>query len=399
MQDFTGVPCVVDLAAMRDAMVALGGDPEPDQPADSGRARDRPLGHRRRLRRPDAFRSTPGGVRAQPASATSSCGGPSRRSTTSRGAARHRHLPPGQPRVPGPGGVIRDERRELAYPGHAGRYRLAHPDGQRSRRPRLGGRRHRGRGRDARPADEMLIPQVVGFKLTGELPEGTTATDLVLTVAELLRRTGVVGKFVEFYGPGVASTAREPGHDRQHEPGVRLDVRDLPDRRRDADLSAAHRTPASSRSGWSRPTPRSRASGTTRPRAGLLPVDRARPGHRRAVASPDRSARRTGSRSPTAQRPSRRLLASPATAADDARSRGLDEAVGRVISGQRPSPVDRRPRATSRAVAGSTVHDRRRAAIRVPGHVRRRHDVDDRPRSRGDRGDHLAARTPPIRPS
>ena len=51
----------------------------------------------------------------------------------------------------------------------------------------------------------MLIPQVVGFKLTGALPEGTTATDLVLTVAEVLRRAGVVGKFVEFYGPGLAN--------------------------------------------------------------------------------------------------------------------------------------------------------------------------------------------------
>src|SRR5690606_7015182 len=51
----------------------------------------------------------------------------------------------------------------------------------------------------------MLIPQVVGFKLTGELQEGTTATDLVLTVAEMLRKTGVVGKFVEFFGPGVAN--------------------------------------------------------------------------------------------------------------------------------------------------------------------------------------------------
>jgi aconitate hydratase len=51
----------------------------------------------------------------------------------------------------------------------------------------------------------MLMPQVVGFKLTGELKPGTTATDLVLTVAELLRATGVVGKFVEFYGPGLAS--------------------------------------------------------------------------------------------------------------------------------------------------------------------------------------------------
>ena len=51
----------------------------------------------------------------------------------------------------------------------------------------------------------MLIPQVLGLKLTGELREGTTATDLVLTVAQLLRQTGVVGKFVDFYGPGVAN--------------------------------------------------------------------------------------------------------------------------------------------------------------------------------------------------
>jgi aconitate hydratase len=51
----------------------------------------------------------------------------------------------------------------------------------------------------------MLIPQVVGFKLTGQLPAGATATDLVLTVTQLLRKTGVVGKFVEFFGPGVSA--------------------------------------------------------------------------------------------------------------------------------------------------------------------------------------------------
>ena len=50
----------------------------------------------------------------------------------------------------------------------------------------------------------MLVPQVVGFKLTGKLKEGTTATDLVLTVTEMLRKLGVVSKFVEFYGPGIA---------------------------------------------------------------------------------------------------------------------------------------------------------------------------------------------------
>ena len=90
----------------------------------------------------------------------------------------------------------------------------------------------------------MLIPQVVGVKLTGELREGTTATDLVLTVAELLRRTRVVGKFVDFYGPGRGQRAAgHPRDDRQHEPGVRLDLRHLSRRRRDPDLPAADRAP------------------------------------------------------------------------------------------------------------------------------------------------------------
>ncbi len=86
----------------------------------------------------------------------------------------------------------------------------------------------------------MLIPRVVGFKLSGEMPDGTTATDLVLTITEMLRKHGVVGKFVEFYGPGVErGAAGQPGHHRQHEPGVRLDLRDLPDRRRDRPLPAS----------------------------------------------------------------------------------------------------------------------------------------------------------------
>ena len=106
MQDFTGVPAVVDLAAMRDAMVALGGDPGKVNPADPGRAGHRPLDHRRLLRGPDAFarnaeleferneeryrflRWGQGGLRDPP-------GDP----------AQHRHLPPGQPRVPRQGGV------------------------------------------------------------------------------------------------------------------------------------------------------------------------------------------------------------------------------------------------------------------------------------------------------
>ena len=111
----------------------------------------------------------------------------------------------------------------------------------------------------------MLIPRVVGFKLTGELPEGATATDLVLTITEMLRQHGVVGKFVEFYGAGVgARAAGQPGDHRQHEPGVRLHLRDLPDRRGDARATCGSPAAAPSSSRWSRPTPRSRACGTTR---------------------------------------------------------------------------------------------------------------------------------------
>ena len=88
----------------------------------------------------------------------------------------------------------------------------------------------------------MLIPRVVGFQLTGSLPEGSTATDLVLTVTEMLRQHGVVGKFVEFYGEGVATVpARQPGHHRQHVARVRLDLRHLPHRRRDPALPGADR--------------------------------------------------------------------------------------------------------------------------------------------------------------
>ena len=88
----------------------------------------------------------------------------------------------------------------------------------------------------------MLIPRVVGFKLSGSIPAGATATDVVLTITEMLRDHGVVGKFVEFYGEGVAAgAAGQPRHHRQHEPRVRLHLRDLPDRRRDPGVPAPHR--------------------------------------------------------------------------------------------------------------------------------------------------------------
>ena len=157
----------------------------------------------------------------------------------------------------------------------------------------------------------MLVPPVVGLRLTGELPEGTTATDLVLTVAELLRRHGVVGKFVECYGPGVAQrAAREPGHDRQHVAGVRLDGHDLPDRRRDAPLPAAHRS----------------SRGAVRARRGV----RERPG---PVARRDGRARLLRARSSSTSRPSSR--ASPARRA----RRTACRCAGRRRCSPRPSPA------------------------------------------------------------
>ena len=74
----------------------------------------------------------------------------------------------------------------------------------------------------------MLIPQVVGFRLVGRLPEGATATDLVLTVTEMLRQKGVVGKFVEFFGPGLANLAlADRATIANMAPGVRSHLRHL----------------------------------------------------------------------------------------------------------------------------------------------------------------------------
>ena len=76
----------------------------------------------------------------------------------------------------------------------------------------------------------MLIPEVVGFKLTGQMVEGTTATDLVLKVVQMLRKHGVVNKFVEFYGEGLDRLPLgRPCHHRQHGAGIWRDLRLLPD--------------------------------------------------------------------------------------------------------------------------------------------------------------------------
>ena len=138
MQDFTGVPCVVDLAAMRDALSDPRRRPGQGQPAGPGRAGHRPLGHRRGVGRPRGLRRerrhrVPAEHRALPAPAL----GPAGLRRLPGGAARHRDLPPGQPRVPVAGGVRHRRRQGLLR--HAGRHRLPHHHGQRARRPRAGG--------------------------------------------------------------------------------------------------------------------------------------------------------------------------------------------------------------------------------------------------------------------
>ncbi|GGG64730.1 aconitate hydratase [Edaphobacter dinghuensis] len=208
MQDFTGVPAVVDLAAMRDAMRTLGGDPEkinPLQPAELV------IDHSVQV---DEF----GTVRAYDLNAAMEF---------QRNRERYAFLKWGQTAfrnfsaVPPGMGICHQVNLEYlarvvftTQPDADGKV-TAYPDtlvGTDSHTTMINGLGVLGWGVGGIEAEaamlgqpvSMLVPQVVGFKLTGKLKEGTTATDLVLTVTEQLRKLGVVGKFVEFYGSGVS---------------------------------------------------------------------------------------------------------------------------------------------------------------------------------------------------
>ncbi|HEY7226467.1 MAG TPA: aconitate hydratase AcnA [Micromonosporaceae bacterium] len=213
MQDFTGVPCVVDLATMREAVRDLGGDPtkvNPLAPAelviDHSVIADI-------FGRPDAFERN---VEFE----------------YGRNKERYQFLRWGQGafhefKVVPPGtGIVHQVNieylartvmvRDSEPAGSAGPSPVAYPDtvvGTDSHTTMVNGLGVLGWGVGGIEAEaamlgqpvSMLIPRVVGFKLTGSLPDGTTATDLVLTITQLLRKHGVVGKFVEFYGSGVAA--------------------------------------------------------------------------------------------------------------------------------------------------------------------------------------------------
>jgi aconitate hydratase len=207
MQDFTGVPCVVDLVAMRDAMTELGGDAQKINPLIPT---DLVIDHSviaDVFGTPDAFRINT-------------------ELEFGRNKERYQLLRWGQQafrdfKVVPPGtGICHQVNLEhlarVVFTRDSDDGPLAYPDtlvGTDSHTPMVNGLGVLGWGVGGIEAEaamlgqpmSMLIPQVVGLKLTGELPPGTTATDLVLTVAELLRETGVVGRFVEFFGPGVAN--------------------------------------------------------------------------------------------------------------------------------------------------------------------------------------------------
>jgi aconitate hydratase A / 2-methylisocitrate dehydratase len=205
LQDFTGVPAVVDLAAMRDAMQRLGGDPtliNPLQPAELV------IDHSVQV---DEF----GSARAL---------GLNAELEFMRNKERYAFLRWGQTGfrnlaiVPPDTGIVHQVNLEylarVVFVQDSDGKRLAYPDtlvGTDSHTTMINGLGVLGWGVGGIEAEaamlgqpvSMLIPLVVGVKLTGKLREGATATDLVLTITEMLRKHGVVGKFVEYYGPGL----------------------------------------------------------------------------------------------------------------------------------------------------------------------------------------------------
>jgi aconitate hydratase len=207
LQDFTGVPCVVDLAAMREAMKAIGGDPNkinPLQPADLV------IDHSVQVDSFGNLRSFEDNMQLE----------------FDRNQERYQFLKWGQTafkgfRVVPPGtGIVHQVNLEylaqVVFTSERDGKTLAYPDtlvGTDSHTTMINGLGVLGWGVGGIEAEAamlgqsvaMLVPEVIGFRLTGKLKEGVTATDLVLTVVQILRKRGVVDKFVEFFGDGLDS--------------------------------------------------------------------------------------------------------------------------------------------------------------------------------------------------
>jgi aconitate hydratase len=203
LQDFTGVPCVVDLAAMRDALAAMGSDPNRANPLLPA---DLVIDHSVQV---DNFGSAQAfGLNAA--------------LEFQRNRERYMLLRWGQTAfrnfrvVPPDTGIVHQVNLEYLAPVVFRSGGLAYPDsvvGTDSHTTMVNGLGVLGWGVGGIEAEacmlgqpvSMLLPPVIGFKLHGKLKEGCTATDLVLTITQILRKKGVVGKFVEFYGPGLSA--------------------------------------------------------------------------------------------------------------------------------------------------------------------------------------------------
>jgi len=206
LQDFTGVPCVVDLAAMRDAMARMGGDPDRINPIVPC---DLVIDHSVQV---DFFGTGTAYQRNVDLEFDRNRERYQLLKFAQRAFRNFRVVPPGT-------GIVHQVNLEYLAPVVQLREQhgalTAYPDtlvGTDSHTTMINGLGVLGWGVGGIEAEAvmlgqpyfMLIPQVVGMKLVGELPTGTTATDLVLTATQILRKAGVVDKFVEFYGPGLA---------------------------------------------------------------------------------------------------------------------------------------------------------------------------------------------------
>ena len=336
----TASPPLVDLAAMRCAMVELGEDPalvNPQIPAELVIDHSR---HRRRVRHPRRVRhERRDRVRPQRRALPVPQVGTADPRGLRRRPAGHRDHAPGQRRVPRP---RRHRRGGLGLPRHLPGHRLPHHHGQRPRRPRLGDRRHRGRGRHARRVAVDAAAPRRRVPAARRAPRGRhrhRPRPHHHRDAAPARRGRQVRRVLRPRGRG--HHAPRPADHRQHEPRVRLHLRLLPDRRRDPALPAVHRPPRADR----------------RPRRGLrqAPGPLARPDHAPRTPSsssstwppscprwPGPADPRTGSCSPTRSSPSATALPDilGLDPADDGVESRTDEASAESFPASDPPALD-----------------------------------------------------------
>ena len=251
MQDFTGVPAVVDLAAMRDAMKQLDGDPKkinPLVPVDlviDHSVAVNFFGSNDSLKKnvDEEYKQNQERYRFL--------------KWAQRSFENFRVVPPGtgichQVNLEYLSHTVFTAKDKVKLDGKEITAEVAYPDtvvGTDSHTTMVNGLSVLGWGVGGIEAEaamlgqpySMVLPEVIGVKLSGKLKEGVTATDLVLTVTQMLRKRGVVGKFVEYFGPGIARPHdRRPRHPRQHVARIRRDLRLLPGRRRHAQIPARY---------------------------------------------------------------------------------------------------------------------------------------------------------------